>query len=350
MIAVCDQFTIPPGDGRGEALARIARWKAEFPKLQAEFRDADGTPPRHTFFYSIGQDDSEVLGSLAELCRDTACEVELALSHDEDTAENTRRTLETGVGRLAEHGLLACDKAGTPRYGFIHGHGALDNSHPEGRHCGVCNELAILHETGCYADFTLPTAPDRTQTRKINAIYYARGTDDPKSHDQGRRMQADRAIRSAGADEILLVQGPLTLDWRRRQYGIVPGVENGTLSATAPPTRERLRSWLDCRIAVEGRPNWLFIKLGTNGSPPENTAMLLGEPMRAFHRDLIDVAASDRTLRFHYVSAREMVNIAHAAEAGHTGEPGPFRDFRYRRASASVASTTSVDSPPSLAQ
>ena len=65
--------------------------------------------------------------------------------------------------------------------------------------------------------------------------------------------------------------------------------------------------------------------------------MLLGEPMRAFHRSLAEMAAADASLRFHYVTARELVNLVHAAEAGHSGEPGPFRDFRYRRADASLA-------------
>ncbi len=71
-------------------------------------------------------------------------------------------------------------------YGFVHGNWALDNSHPEGRACGVNDELTILRETGCFADFTMPSAPSPTQTRKINSIYYA--VDDPgkpKSHDWG---------------------------------------------------------------------------------------------------------------------------------------------------------------------
>ena len=44
----------------------------------------------------------------------------------------------------------------------------------------------MLRVAGCYADFTLPSAPSETQTRKINSLYYA--VDDPaapKSHDTG---------------------------------------------------------------------------------------------------------------------------------------------------------------------
>ena len=72
------------------------------------------------------------------------------------------------------HGLLARRRdTGELPYGFIHGNWALDNSRPDGRCCGVNNELAILRETGCYADFTLPSAPSPAQTAKINSIYYA---------------------------------------------------------------------------------------------------------------------------------------------------------------------------------
>jgi hypothetical protein len=331
MLAVCDHFEPFHGAGKQEALARVETWQREFPALAAEFRDSDGATPRHTFFYPIEQYDADVLQRLGELCAGSNCETEIHLHHEDDTAENMRRTLEHGVEKLSGHGLLSRDDRGALRYGFIHGNWALDNSHPEGRHCGVRNELRVLCETGCYADFTLPSAPERTQTRIINSVYYARGTDERKSHDRGRRVRADRDPQTKGDDELLLVQGPLGLNWRRRKFGLLPRIENGDLTAANPPTLDRLRLWLNCQVAVEGRPNWVFVKLHTHGAKPENTRMLLGEPMRAFHRALAKLAARDSSICYHYVSAREMVNILHAAETGHSGDPGQFRDFRYRR-------------------
>ena len=336
MIAVCDHFEPFHGVGKAEALARVALWRREFAQLAREFRDADGQPPKHTFFYPIEQYDSDVIDALADICHVTGSETEIHLHHDGDTAENLRQTLVEGVERIAKHGLLSRDTRGDLRYGFVHGNWALDNSHPEGRHCGVRGELRVLRDTGCYADFTLPSAPNRTQTRTINSLYYARSTDEPKSHDHGRRVCADRNPQRAADDELLIVQGPLALNWQRRKLGILPRIENSDLTAANPPTAERLRLWLDCRIAVEGRPNWLFIKLHTHGATPENSRMLLGEPMRAFHRALAETAAADPTLRFHYVTARELVNILHAAEDGHSGEPGIFRDHCYRKNGAAL--------------
>jgi hypothetical protein len=57
--------------------------------------------------------------------------------------------------------------------------------------------------------------------------------------------------------------------------------------------------------------------------------MLLGPQMRDFHRSLPQYAADHPGFHFHYVTARELVNIVHAAEAGKTGNPADYRDFRY---------------------
>ena len=323
LLCVCDHFEPFHDTDKAGALARLAVWRREFPKLAGEFRDAGGEPPRQTFFYPIEQYDADVIGELAGLCRDTRCEVEIHLHHDNDTAENLRRVLEIGKENLARHGLLSRDVDGVLRYGFIHGNWALDNSHPQGRHCGVRNELAVLRDTGCYADFTMPSAPSRTQTRTINSLYYATGTPAPKSHDRG--IPARVGAKPPG--DLLLVQGPLGLNWRRRKFGVLPRIENADLTGANPPTPDRLRLWVRANIHVAGRPDWLFVKLHTHGGIERNSTMLLGDAMRRFHRQL---AATGGDLRFHYVTAREMVNILHAAEDGHAGDPSGFRDYRYR--------------------
>ena len=70
MLAVCDHFEPFHRAGKGEALQRVATWKTGFAELTREFSDADGVPPRHTFFYPIEQYDSDVIGHLAELCHE----------------------------------------------------------------------------------------------------------------------------------------------------------------------------------------------------------------------------------------------------------------------------------------
>jgi hypothetical protein len=58
--------------------------------------------------------------------------------------------------------------------------------------------------------------------------------------------------------------------------------------------------------------------------------------MRSFHQQLTDGFNDGQNYRLHYVNAREMVNILHAAEDGKTGNPGDYREYRYRLTGARV--------------
>lgn len=299
---------------------RVSRWGTGFPALAADFADSRGRPPQHTFFYpaegyDAGPLDAEHLDALAQLRQDGLGEVEVHLHHDNDTPENLRETLESFKEKLFHrHGLLEKNASGMIRYAFIHGNWALNNSRPDGRWCGVCNETTILRETGCYADFTMPSAPSNTQTRAINSIYYA--TDKPgqaKSHDTGVPAAVGKTPPD---DSLLMIQGPLMLGWKRRKFGMLPTLENADLHGGYPPSVDRLKLWLRANVTVAGRPDWLFVKLHTHGAPEKNADMLLGEPMRRFHTDLAKFAETHAGFRYYYVTAREMANLVHQAEAG----------------------------------
>jgi hypothetical protein len=285
----------------------------EYPKQFARFVDSDGRSPRHTFFYPVEEYEPEYLDSLAGLCRAGYGDVEIHLHHDNDTAENLRETLFDFKTRLHDrHGLLGRDSlTGEITYGFIHGNWALDNARSDGRWCGVNNELDVLRETGCYADFTLPSAPSETQTRKINSIYWA--VDDPrrpKSHDWGTDVGAGPRPEKS----LLMIQGPLLLDWTRKKMGIAPRIENACLQGSQPPSPSRLDLWMRARVQVPSRPDWYFVKLHTHGANEANMPVLLGEPMVRFHEHLAERARRDSNFRFHYVTSRELANLAVAAE------------------------------------
>jgi hypothetical protein len=272
------------------------------------------------------QYDADHIDALADLCRSGFGEVEVHLHHDDDTSENLRTQLLSFKEILSQrHGMLSHHReTGEVAYGFIHGNWALDNSNPHGHYCGVNNELDILRETGCYADFTLPCAPERAQTRTINSIYYA--VDDPQ-----RPMSHNTGTLAGSAppppDSLLLIQGPLVLDWQHRKWGVVPRVENGCIQGNQPASIERLPQWLKARVQVPSRPDWFFVKLHTHGAPEENQAALLGEPMVRFHQALADLARTNRHFHFHYVTAREMFNLVKAAEQGWTGSVAGARDY-----------------------
>jgi hypothetical protein len=55
--------------------------------------------------------------------------------------------------------------------------------------------------------------------------------------------------------------------------------------------------------------------------------VLLGEPMVRFHEGLARRARDNSTFHYHYLTAREMYNLAKAAEAGYQGPVAGALDF-----------------------
>lgn len=306
--------------------ARVQRWVENYPRLFGAFRDSDGRAPRHSFFFPEEEYEAHHLEALTDLCRAGYGEVEIHLHHDKDTAAGLRFKLD-GFKRtlVTRHGQLARRRStGAVEYAFIHGNWALDDSHPSGCWCGVKNEIDVLRETGCYADFTMPSAPHRAQTRITNSIYYAQGVPGrSKSHNTG--VEVGRGpVPERG---LMLIQGPLLLNWSKRKWGVLPRVENGCLQGNQPPTPARLDLWLKARIGVPTRPDWTFVKLHTHGAWEPNEPVVLGEPMARLHQELARRAAADPQFHFHYVTAREMYNLVRAAEAGWQGSVEDARDF-----------------------
>ena len=299
---------------------RVAEWMERYPALARRHKDCDGRYPQHTFFYPEEEYRPEHLDKLAQLCKEGFGDVEVHLHHDRDTAEGLRDKLLRFKSILYEkHGLLHRNTVtGEIEYAFIHGNWTLDNSGHQGRFCGVNNELVVLRETGCYADFTLPSAPSETQTSTINRIYYA--TDDPfrpKSHDTGVEVEVGKGL----SGDLMIVQGPLTLNWKSRKWGIFPKIENAELSGDNPPTAERVDLWVQQHIHVKGKPNWVFIKLHAHGAEEGNFEALFGEPMHGMLSYLETVYNDGSKYRLHYVTAREMYLLIKAAEANLKVEP-----------------------------
>lgn len=326
MFCIADHFE--PGlfeRGIERERRRVEHWLRHYPGLASRFRDADGRPPRHTFFYPAEQYRAEHLERLATPVRAGYGEVEVHLHHDGDTSAGLRQKLLEFAERLHGHGHLGTERAGgAVRFGFIHGNWALDNSRPDGRWCGVNDELRVLRQCGCYADFTFPSAPSPTQTRRINSIYYA--TDDParpKSHDDGVEV----CVGGEPGGDLMLIQGPLGLTWPGGRFGLLPRIETAGIAAGNPPTLRRVASWVRARVCVAGRPDWLFVKVHTHGCKEANWDVLFGPPMQELHRHLAQHYNDGRRYTLHYVTAREMYNIVKAAERGLAGDPGEYRDL-----------------------
>lgn len=306
------------------AVKRVQRWLDEYPKLAGRFVDADGCHPKHSFFYPEEEYRPELLDMIGQLCRDGFGEVEVHLHHDDDTSQGLKTKLDSFVDTLHQrHGMLPFYE-GRPRFGFIHGNWALDNSRADGRWCGVNDELRVLAAAGCYADYTLPSAPNDTQTHTVNSVYYA--TDDPiapKSHDHGVELEVGRHA----CGDLLIFQGPLALNWRQRKFQLWPRLENSDIEPHDVPIAHRVKIWLNQWIHVKGRPEWVFVKVHTHGAHERNADWILGGEFGRLHEALHSICGEGKGFKLHYVSAREAYNIAKAAEAGKSGNPHGFRDY-----------------------
>jgi hypothetical protein len=330
LFCIVDHFE--PGNGKvplERERQRVSQWIEKYPILAAKHQDADGKPPQHTWFFPPHYNRQDHLQRLVQLCRDGYGDIELHLHHDHlapyfETPETLREKILATINSYAKYGIFISSKVPDTciQYGFIHGDWALDNSR-RGKYCGINNELTILKETGCYADFTFPSI-NESQPRKVNSIYYAKDNPDkPKSYNTG----IDVKVGANLAKDLMIIEGPLGLRWKRRWRLPYPAIENGDLTGINPPTEKRVDFWIKTGIHVKGRPNWVIIKLHTHGAPEENHEALLGSAAEKMYSYLEKKYNDGQRYRLHYCTARELYNIIKASEAGEKGDPNQYRDY-----------------------
>jgi hypothetical protein len=163
----------------------------------------------------------------------------------------------------------------------------------------------------------------------VNSIYYSADASGANALHSGTNAAAGvTAELRHSPNRLLLIQGPLALNWKRRKFSVLPKIENSDLTGRNPPDALRMQLWINQRIGVTGRPDWIFVKLHTHGGIPQNFNMLLGEPMLGFFQAIEKANRDpDHRFRYHFVSAREMVNLIHAAEDKQMEEPDKLRNY-----------------------
>jgi hypothetical protein len=293
------------------ARARMEGWNTHWPRIAARHRDAFGRAPRFTFFYPAEEYQPWVLDDLAAMTAKGIADVEVHLHHDGEPEADVRRLLNDFVHTLhRDHGLLRRHADGRLAWCFIHGNWALDNSRPDGRWCGLNNEITLLRDLGCRADFTLPSAPSPCQTSTVNDIYWA--IDDPalpKSHDTGTRLLP---AHPAPADALLMVQGPLTVR-RHPRYRVLPTLEVGELAGYALPTPQRARAWLRAAPRVG---NHVFVKLFGHGAQERNGPPLLEGGGLDRCLTMVRDECARRNWRLGFLSAWEATRLLHELASG----------------------------------
>ena len=287
------------------ASARVKKWCDAWPAIAERYRDSSGKTPQYTFFYPQEEYRPELIDPLAEMAQMGIGDVEVHLHHDGEGEQDFLERMRSFRDALHErHGMLR-SVDGRVSFAFIHGNWVLDNSHPQGRFCGLNNEIALLKELGCYADFTLPAAPNPAQTRIVNTIYWA--IDDPlkpKSHDTGIPL----APGKPSSGDLLMIPGPLGI--RLGEGRMVPRIEMGEIAGYDLPSVARARLWL--RVAPRLGDS-IFIKLHTHGIPDRNMAALLNGGLDTLFRS-VETACREIGVKLRYGTAWQVYNaVLHAA-------------------------------------
>jgi len=309
------------------ARQRVDRWVQNYAKVVDGLRDNGGRPPQHNFFYPQEEYDPECLERLEKLVRAGYGDVEVHLHHDNDTSAGFRAKIVEFTNTLRErHGLLREGSDGRPAYGFIHGNWALDDTGAGGRWCGVRDEIQILRDTGCYADFTYPSAPHPSQPPTINQIYTV--TDDPGragSHHRGVEAAYGQPLRG----DLTLITGPLALNWRQRRRGVFPAIENGDITGNYVATPDRIDLWIKTAIGVRDWPSWRFVKVHTHGCQENNARVLLGREMSEMYRYLLQNYNDGARYVMHFVTAWEMFCCVDALARANQAAIASYENFRY---------------------
>jgi len=299
-VAICDHFE-PLGYGASNSLAseRVDVWRKHWPEIASRYSDSEGHPPQYTFFYPEEEYRPEFIEPLAEMTRSGIADVEIHIHHDGEGRQNFIDRMSRFREILFDrHGLLRRAADGKITFAFIHGNWCLDNSGRGGRGCGLNDEISLLRDLGCYADFTMPSGAHPSQARMLNQIYWA--VDDPqkpKSYDTGVVFDP----RSEFRGDLLMIPGPFGFQIRPSGK---PMLEIGDVAGYMDLYEGRVSGWLDFAPRLGGD---VFLKLFTHGAQERTSKLYFGEARfldRLF--SYLDVATQRRGISLRYVTAWRM--------------------------------------------
>lgn len=323
LFCTCDHYE--PGTRnvpKDVEIKRIDDLLRGYPQLADRHKDFHGNIPKRTWFFPPHYHRNYSLKKLVSLCEMGYGEIELHLHHGKtrpDNAANLYNTILQCIEEYSHYGIFGSLNE-NKKYGFIHGDWALDNS-MNGKYCGVNNEITILCQTGCYADFTFPSSTI-SNPRQINSIYYA--IDNPekaKSYDTGPLVRSHSCQRG----HLMIVQGPLHPFFFSNNIASLrtPG---DAINGNPAVTEKRVDYWVKTGIHIAGKRNWIIIKTHTHGAT-DSTAVL-GDEMNNIYNYLENRYSDGENYVLHYVTARELYNIIKSIEAGENGtNPELYRNY-----------------------
>ena len=117
--------------------------------------------------------------------------------------------------------------------------------------------------------------------------------------------------------------------WASRTHLFKPSIEQSNISGADVPFPARIDYWINKRVHVKGKSDWIIIKIHGHGASAEKAdrEILLSREFDRMFTYLEEKYNDKQKFFLHYVSAREMSNIIKAAESGEEGNPNIYRDY-----------------------
>ena len=304
-----------PSRAAGERGVEMVRdWCRRNVEISKPVVDDDGLHPQHTWFYRYDYPNFDCLRELSRSVYDGFGEIEFHLHHGHDTSETFREKIEAGKKWFGTAGAMRAVGTGQAHFAYIAGNWALANGQEDASKSGVDEEIVLLRDAGCYADFTFPAFGERSQTRQVNDLYYAVHSDRVRCYETGPQVAVGQPQRG----DLMIFQGPLYIAFGRGH------VDYAAVEDYAPYFEGRCKSWIKAGVSVEGMPDWVFVKVHTHGM--QSAATVVGNSAALMYKDVVRIA-HERGFKVHFTNAREAYNIAKAAEAGLKGNPAQYRDY-----------------------
>ena len=305
---ICDHYE--PGFGEN-GIKTNREWLQKYKTVVENKSDSFGNKFKYTWFYAYDHKNGKVLEDLRDFARQGYGEIEFHWHHPTATNKEFTELLDEALVWFKSYGIFSEDSNGRPKFAFIHGNWALDNSQPI---CGVNRELDILVNAGSYADFTFSTIGTPSQPSKINSLYYPVDDDNAKSYNDG----IDSAVGVNHVNRLLIFQGPISMSWDG-------GYDYGAVEYYSLPTKKRVERWIAANIHVKDRPEWIFVKVYSHGI--QSQKVILNNYLSKMIIDLISVAR-EKDMMLHFMTAREGFNVVKAAEDKLYGNPEDFKNYK----------------------
>jgi len=318
------------------SVERTEQWAARYRVLARRHLDSSGRPAQHTWFFPGDQLDPAILEILRKMTAEGLGEVEFHYHHDGDTAKTLAMSWQYVIPEMQKFGFLKTVD-GRTAFAFVHGNSSLDDSD---EYCGVREELKLLHEFGCFADFTFPALFSSAQPPEVNKIYAARDDPGPKSY----RIPWPLLDLKNGAADLMIFEGPLSIapSWNLRRLFF--DVDDANIHPAMPAGPARVHRWVNARVHVAERPDWIFVKVfGHTVSSQEDMDEALGPHFDSALTELERHYNDGEQYILHYVTAREAYNLAMAAATGATGDPSKYYDSEIKPYVSSAPRTLSPD-------